>query len=581
PTSTIYGHENSSTSFEIGVFDSHHGESITALTVTGAPTGTVLYIHGSSTPITADGSGVWHLPTSSSFDSISVQPPNGYVGNMTLSINATAQNGSAAAVTTSQQVTVDVLDAAPTVSHAQQVFSAQVGSSITESVGAHAATGNSLSYALVSGESPAHGSVTFDQNGNFTYTANSGYTGSDQFQVLVTDNHGGATVQSETVLISDPFHSHQTGGFNHLGGSAGADGGIDGGGGDAHISQGDGNYAIYGNDGSATTGSGVCKTLLSLSALSRDEAYGAHMTYALGNVPTHCTVVDGNGNALDSAHLTDAQITAGVYLQFPDDHVAASFALSCTATLTESNGVSTVFAQTSLAVDTSFMGGNDTISAGNGNDVIYGGAGNNNITAGNGNDHITAYDGNNSLTLGSGNDTVTLGDGNNNLIVNGAGSNVYSLGGGTNTLTLNNLQSAQTVNLTGSGGHTVLAFNSAMANNLVDLSHGSGGNSVVVQNNGHAGGDTFLMDLKGGENITGGTGSNWTDIVDLSGHTAAGTPVTVAVGNQSWTEALNSHGTIDLTNNNTTHDVSGTVSFTDTSGHNLQIAFSNIEKINY
>ena len=581
PTSTVFGQEDSSTSFVVNVSDHHSGESVTALTVTGLPTGTVLYIHGSATAITADGSGIYHLPTTSNFENIVVQPPTGYVGTMTLAINATAQNGTAAAVTTTQQVTVDILDSAPTVTHYQQVFKDQSGASITESIGAHSAAGNTLSYALVNGEGPAHGGVTFDQNGNFTYTANSGYTGTDQFQVLVSDNHGGAAVQSETVIVSDPFNSHQQEGFSHTGGSTGAAGGIFGGGGDAHISQGDGNYTIYGNDGTATTGAGVCKAQLSISALSTEEAYGAHMTYALGNIPGHCTVVDAQGNVLDSSHLTDSQINAGVYLQFPDNHVAASFALSCVATITEPNGTAATFAQTTVTVDTSFMGGNDNITVGNGTDVIYGGAGNNAITAGNGNDTVTAYDGNNNLTLGSGNDTVTLGDGNNNLTVNGAGSNIYSLGSGTNNLTFNNLQSAQTVNLTGSGGHDVLNYNSAMSNNVTDLTHSGGGTSEVVQNNGHSGSETFLMDFKGGDSVTGGTGSNWTDVLDLSGHAAAGTPLTITVGNQSWTEALAAHGSIDLTNNNTTHDVSGTVSFTDNSGHDLHITFTNIEKITY
>jgi hypothetical protein len=51
---------------------------------------------------------------------------------------------------------------------------------------------------------PAHGSVTHNGDGSFTYTAAGGYTGSDVFTAVITDGRGGFTDTTVKLLVTGP-----------------------------------------------------------------------------------------------------------------------------------------------------------------------------------------------------------------------------------------------------------------------------------------------------------------------------------------------------------------------------------------
>ncbi|GAK88116.1 T1SS secreted agglutinin RTX [Vibrio ponticus] len=54
-----------------------------------------------------------------------------------------------------------------------------------------------LSYQLDANNGPSHGQVSIDENGNWTYTPNADYNGSDKFQIQVSDGKGG----TDTVTV--------------------------------------------------------------------------------------------------------------------------------------------------------------------------------------------------------------------------------------------------------------------------------------------------------------------------------------------------------------------------------------------
>ncbi|MEZ9693632.1 Ig-like domain-containing protein, partial [Vibrio lentus] len=59
---------------------------------------------------------------------------------------------------------------------------------------------DSLSFS--EGSDPSNGSVTVDENGNWTYTPNEDYNGSDSFTIIVSDGKGGTDTQTITITVT-------------------------------------------------------------------------------------------------------------------------------------------------------------------------------------------------------------------------------------------------------------------------------------------------------------------------------------------------------------------------------------------
>lgn len=78
----------------------------------------------------------------------------------------------------------------------------EVGGTLTDSD----ADGDHLTYRLSNSVSPAHGTTTLDQNGNFLYTPNANYNGSDSFNYVVSDGalETEGSVSIEILPVADP-----------------------------------------------------------------------------------------------------------------------------------------------------------------------------------------------------------------------------------------------------------------------------------------------------------------------------------------------------------------------------------------
>ncbi|WP_159675653.1 Ig-like domain-containing protein, partial [Andreprevotia sp. IGB-42] len=126
------------------------------------------------------------------------------------------------------------------------------------------ADGDTLTFKLATGGDPAHGTVTVNANGSYTYTPAAGYNGADSFNVTVDDGHGGTSTLTVSVGISPnnaPVFTDNNG--------------------------------PLGNSTSVTTPEDTPVS----GALTATDADGDALTFAKGTDPVHGTVtVDGNGN---------------------------------------------------------------------------------------------------------------------------------------------------------------------------------------------------------------------------------------------------------------------------------------------
>jgi hypothetical protein len=188
------------------------------------------------------------------------------------------------------------------------------------------ANGDSLTALLVSG--PAHGSLTLNTNGSFTYTPAAGYTGADSFTYKANDGSLDSNVATVSITLTNkvwyidssaatngdgrsnsPFNSLTN--FNAVNdGAAGHPGNND----NVYLAAGSGTYnevnGIVLRDGQILTGAGVAFTLGGLSI-----AQGTRPVIAnAGNVGGNDTGITlGSGNTVSGLNVgdTDAADIAG------------------------------------------------------------------------------------------------------------------------------------------------------------------------------------------------------------------------------------------------------------------------------
>lgn len=187
------------------------------------------------------------------------------------------------------------------------------------------------------------------------------------------------------------------------------------------------------------------------------------------------------------------------------------------------------------------LGGSDSLYGGDGSDTIYGGSGNDTLSGDAGNDVLYADSGNNQVYGGTGDDTLYGGTGADSLSGGDGNDVLYGQGAGST--------------LDGGAGNDTL--------------YGAP-NEVLT---GGAGNDVFYA--AAGDTVNGGAGDQ--DTLNLAGDYKM-----VAVpGNPYEQNIVDSLGNVVGHVDYNTGDVqSGTVYFTDSSGHTTStISFSNIEKI--
>ena len=96
--------------------------------------------------------------------------------------------------------TTDSTNNVPTSS--DQTISTNEDTPVTGTITASDVDGDTLSYTVADNGSPAHGTVTVNSDGSYTYTPASNYHGSDSFTVVISDGNGGSTTSTVSVDVA-------------------------------------------------------------------------------------------------------------------------------------------------------------------------------------------------------------------------------------------------------------------------------------------------------------------------------------------------------------------------------------------
>jgi len=239
-----------------------------------------------------------------------------------------------------------------------------------------------LVYSVRTG--PAHGVVTVNPDGSYSYIGNQGFVGTDSFIFGVSDGQGGSDTQTATitvasgypapvidnVIILTPHNDSFTGqtGNQQIEALAGNDWIV-------------GDFVDYTAIGTVLTGAGIGGDLIN-GGPGLDKLFGdVYNMGASGYTVSNITLSTGN-DVLNGQDGVDELYGDSFYMQI--DHTPAGFA----ATLN---------------------GGNDVLNGGNGIDWLYGDAAYMHILTGNISSISVINGGNDSLSGGVGNDHL-LGD---------------------------------------------------------------------------------------------------------------------------------------------------------------------------
>ncbi len=411
------------------------------------------------------------------------------------SFEVTVADGQGGSTTQTVSVGVTAVNDGP-VAAASASVATQEDVSVSGQVTASDVDGDTLSFAVSQG--PAHGLLTLNATtGAYTYAAANNYSGTDAFEVTVSDGQGGSTTQTVSVdvgavadaaslTVSDVSAAL---GVTLTGTSA-----------NNVLTGTTGNDVIAGGAGDDTiTGSGpaqVKTAALAISAALVDLDGSESMSIRIDGMPASATLSAGIKNTDGSWSLTPAQLS-GLNVM---SSVASTFNVNVTATTTESTGQT---ASTTKTLNVAFIGGgdNDRLDGGAGNDKITGGGGNNVLIDGTGNDLVYGLGGNDTFVVGAGLDTYDGGAGFDTIDVSGSAFAANINLGSTTMVSLDLgvdrivsiegiIGTAQGDNLTGSS-----------VNNTID---GGAGNDTI---SGGAGNDT-LTGGDGNDKIDGGTGND-------------------------------------------------------------------------
>ncbi|WP_280811688.1 tandem-95 repeat protein, partial [Variovorax boronicumulans] len=121
--------------------------------------------------------------------------------NGTDSFTVTVSDGHGGTTTSTVTVTIDPVNDVPTVPNYTETTDEDTP--VSGQVVGTDADGDALTY--VKGSDPAHGTVTVNADGTYTYTPGANFNGTDSFTVTVSDGHGGTTTSTVTVTI-DPVN---------------------------------------------------------------------------------------------------------------------------------------------------------------------------------------------------------------------------------------------------------------------------------------------------------------------------------------------------------------------------------------
>lgn len=408
---------------------------------------------------------------------------------------------------------------------AEQSLSAEEDQTVAGTVGATDPDGDVMRHEVSA--RPENGSVTIDQaSGEFVYTPAENFSGTDSFEVTITDANGAFVTQVVNVTVnavadapnlsaSDVTVSitgrviEGTTANDVLHGTAGSD----------VISGGDGDDVLY----SESAGQDGYSHELDIRAALGDVDGSETLLVQIAGIPDGVTLSAGHAVGPGVWHLIAGDL---VGLKF-NAGSPRDFALTVTAIASEHNG-SVNSSTTILNVGwegADSLGGVDILSGGGGNDQMHGGVGFDVIdysTAGHGVEVVMAS----GVAFGDGNDTFTgiegvigsalsdniTGDDGDNVIKAGAG-NDYVFGGSGDDIVFDG---AGADKVSGAFGDDIFVaapdgerdqFFGGQGFDVVDYSASETSITVNLQNGQVAGasGNDKLLDIEG---VVGGKGND-------------------------------------------------------------------------
>lgn len=377
-------------------------------------------------------------------------------------------------------------------------------------------------------------SVIINAAGDFTYTPNENFIGTDSFQYTVDDGNGGTANATVYIEVSNPVN-------------------------DVPVAQDDAFSFAFGDvvtgsvfdDNGAGADSDADGESLGVVESTVMTAGGYEVTFGLGGNFTVALPVDFFGADSFTYTVTDykggfSTDTATVTFEV----VAPSGATGGTAGADSTDGTSGTDEIYGFAGDDTIDGGDgadtlwggdgeDTLSGGLGDDVLdggadadllYGGDGDDDMTGSTGEDSLVGGDGNDTLSGGADDDTIEGGDGNDTLrgdggtdtLYGGDGDDIYIVSDSNDILSEASAEGNDTVsasvnytlggnieNLALSGSHALTGTGNSLNNVLT----GNAGSNILQGEDGDdtilgAGGSDTLYGGDGGDTLDGGAGAD-------------------------------------------------------------------------
>ncbi|WP_170984930.1 tandem-95 repeat protein [Roseomonas sp. AR75] len=369
-------------------------------------------------------------------------------------------------------------------------------SSIAGDVNASDADNDALTYSIQAGDEPAHGSVLLlGSTGEFWYSPDTNFSGTDSFTVTISDGKGGTATQLVDITVApvaDPASFTGTTGGDVMEDGALMDGGT------LTVIDPDPGEAGFLTHGSLAGAYGDFTFLLATgewtyTLRNADPAVQALNTGDSLQDSLQVTALDGTTTTItvdiagrDEAFLPSPFTGAGD----PNDNPPTPPAPGGSYVV-YGDGANNI-AGTSGADRIDGGGGNDTITGGSNADGLVGGNGDDNVTGNTGNDWIDGGPGNDVLS-GGGNDDVVIGGGGNDTLNGGAGGSTMYGGDDHDSLNGNPL-------LYGGAGNDTLTGSTSLGDTL----YGGSGNDTIRGR----GGDDTLIGGYGADTLAGGAGGD-------------------------------------------------------------------------
>jgi VCBS repeat-containing protein len=256
-----------------------------------------------------------------------------------------------------------------------------------------------------------HGTVSVDAQGQYVYTPNADFNGTDSFVIKVSDGHAPAVDAMVNVTVAPVNDAPVTV--------------------DDSASVGENQSAVFdltANDSDVEDGVAPSLTGFEVTGVSGINLSNASVQSALG-INQSGQLVFTAGNLFDGLNTGENATVSIRYTAEDSAHSASTGNFTLTVVgetdanvVTGTNGTNLLFGSEGI----------DFIDAKGGSDFVFGQSGNDIVNAGNGNDFVFGGAGNDTLNGQAGRDTL-FGDSGNDILVGGQGNDLLYGGAGNDT----------------------------------------------------------------------------------------------------------------------------------------------------